>query len=184
MPRLAKRFTVIATDLRGVSGSTSTQGSYDAANMAEDVYQLVLTLKLELLYIVGHDIGGMVAYAFLRRYPEHPWGDDSRSSNSWNLNFGKFTQSEVAHSVQSYATSEQLHSAFEMYRAFPANVQFNKTQRDRNEVPLFLAGGAGSPFAKLVPKIAEGLRASGLIRVQTELITDSIHYVVADQPEA
>jgi pimeloyl-ACP methyl ester carboxylesterase len=118
MPRLAKRFTVIATDLRGVSGSTSTQGSYDAANMAEDVYQLVLTLKLERLYIVGHDIGGMVAYAFLRRYPEHPRGDDSRSSNSWNLNFGKFTQSEVVHSVQSYATPEQLNLAFEMYRPF------------------------------------------------------------------
>jgi hypothetical protein len=67
---------------------------------------------------------------------------------------------------------------------FPANVQFNRTQRDPNEVPLFLAAGAGSPFAKLVPKIAEGLRASGLTRVETELIPDSIHYVVADQPEA
>ena len=134
MPRLAKRFTVIATDLRGVSGSTSTQGSYDAANMAEDVYQLVLTLKLERLYIVGHDIGGMVAYTFLRRYPQSiRGGDESRSSNSWNLNFGKFTQSEVAHSVQSYATSEQLHSAFEIYRAFPANV-CNLTRRNAIEM--------------------------------------------------
>jgi hypothetical protein len=66
MPRLAKRFTVIAVDLRGVGGSTAMQGGYDAANMAEDVHQLAAALKLERAYIVGHDIGGMVAYAFVR----------------------------------------------------------------------------------------------------------------------
>jgi hypothetical protein len=70
IPRLAKRFTVIAVDLRGVGGSTATPGSYDAVNMAEDVYQLASTLKLEHVYIIGHDIGGMVTYAFVRRYPQ------------------------------------------------------------------------------------------------------------------
>jgi pimeloyl-ACP methyl ester carboxylesterase len=74
MPRLAKRFTVIVVDLRGIGRSTSTQGGYDAANMAEDVYQLVSTLKLERVYIVGHDIGGMVTYAFVRRYPRSTRG--------------------------------------------------------------------------------------------------------------
>jgi pimeloyl-ACP methyl ester carboxylesterase len=58
MPRLAKRFTVIAVDLRGIGGSTATAGGYDAADMAEDVHQLISTLKLEHVYIVGHDIGG------------------------------------------------------------------------------------------------------------------------------
>ncbi len=37
------------------------------------------------------------------------------------FNFGKFTRSEVAHYVTAYATPAQLHAAFEMYRAFPAN---------------------------------------------------------------
>ena len=74
MPRLAKRFTVIVVDLRGIGRSTSTQGGYDAANMAEDVYQLVSTLKLERVYIVGHDIGGMVTYAFVRHYPRSTRG--------------------------------------------------------------------------------------------------------------
>jgi hypothetical protein len=36
MPRLAKQFTVIAGDLRGVGGSAASAGGYDAANMAED----------------------------------------------------------------------------------------------------------------------------------------------------
>jgi pimeloyl-ACP methyl ester carboxylesterase len=65
MPQLAKRFTVIAVDLRGAGGSTATPGGY----MAEDVYQRVSALELERVYVVVHDIGGMVAYAFVRRYP-------------------------------------------------------------------------------------------------------------------
>src|SRR6202023_2430638 len=70
MPQLAKRFTVISVDLRGVGGSTATPGGDDAANMAEDVYQLASALKLEHVYIIGHDIGEMVTYAFVRRYPQ------------------------------------------------------------------------------------------------------------------
>jgi pimeloyl-ACP methyl ester carboxylesterase len=38
--------------------------------MAEDVHQLAEHLHLDHVYVVGHDIGGMVAYAFVRRYPE------------------------------------------------------------------------------------------------------------------
>jgi pimeloyl-ACP methyl ester carboxylesterase len=224
MPRLAKQFTVIAVDLRGVGGSTATSGGYDAANMAEDVHQLASALKLERVYIVGHDIGGMVAYAFVRRYPEVTRGamildeplpgiegwDESQSGPSvWHvgfmqvpglaeklvagrhadylgyfLNFGKFTPSEVTRSLKAYATPAQLHAVFEMYRAFPANVKFNAAQREPNDVPLFVAAGDGSPFVKLIPKIAEGLRANGCTHVETGLVPHSVHYVVADQPEA
>jgi pimeloyl-ACP methyl ester carboxylesterase len=69
MPRLAKRFTIVAVDLRGIGGSTATPAGYDAANMAEDIRRLLSTLKLGSVFIVGHDIGGHVAYAFVRRYP-------------------------------------------------------------------------------------------------------------------
>ena len=57
MPRLAKQFTVVAVDLRGIGRSAATSNGYDAANMAEDIHQLVSTLKLERAFIVGHDIG-------------------------------------------------------------------------------------------------------------------------------
>jgi pimeloyl-ACP methyl ester carboxylesterase len=74
MPDLAKRFTVLALDLRGVGGSRPTQRGYDAANLARDVRALVQRLKLERPFIAGHDIGGMVAYAlpgcFLTRREE------------------------------------------------------------------------------------------------------------------
>lgn len=70
MPRLAKKFTVVAVDLRGVGGSTPTANGYDKANLAEDIYQLTRHLGLDGVYVAGHDIGGMVAYAFVRRYPQ------------------------------------------------------------------------------------------------------------------
>jgi pimeloyl-ACP methyl ester carboxylesterase len=224
MPRLAKQFTVIAVDLRGVGGSIATPGGYDAANMAEDIYQLAAALKLERVYIVGHDIGGMVAYAFVRRYPQATrgamildvplpgidgWDEIQGHPAMWHVrfmqvpglpeklvagrqadyfryffNFGKFTPSDVAHFVNAYATPAQLHAVFEMYRAFPANAQFNAAQRGPNDVPLLLAAGDGSPFAQLVPKMAEGLRAYECARVETGLIRGAVHYVVEDQPEA
>ena len=103
---------------------------------------------------------------------------------SYFLNFGKFTPSEIAHYEKAYASPAQLHAAFEMYRAFPANAQFNAAQRGPNDVPLFLAAGDGSSFARLVPKMAEGLRANGCTQIETGLIRGSVHYVAADQPEA
>jgi hypothetical protein len=44
-----------------------------------------------------------------------------------------------AHYLQAYGTDLQLHAVFEMYRAFPANAQFNFAQRGPNDVPLFFA---------------------------------------------
>jgi len=220
MPRLAKRFTVIAVDLRGIGGSGATPGGYDAANMAEDIHQLVSALKLERVYVVGHDIGGMVTYAFVRRYPQTArgamildvpipgiagWDESQSGPGVWHVgfmqvpglpeklvagrqadyldyffNFSKFAPGDRAHYVKAYAALEQLHAAFEMYRAFPANA----AQKGPNDVPVFLAAGDGSPFAKLVAKMAEGLRASGWAHVETGLIAGAVHYVVEDQPDA
>jgi pimeloyl-ACP methyl ester carboxylesterase len=102
MPLLAKQFTVVAVDLRGIGGSAVTTDGYDAANMAEDVHQLVERLHLEHVYVVGHDIGGMVAYAFARRYPETsrgvmmldiplpglgPWDAVKADPITWHMNF-------------------------------------------------------------------------------------------------
>jgi pimeloyl-ACP methyl ester carboxylesterase len=69
MPRLASQYRVVAVDLRGIGGSKSTEGGYDAATMAEDVHQLAQTLGLDRAYIVGHDFGGWVAYALARLHP-------------------------------------------------------------------------------------------------------------------
>jgi pimeloyl-ACP methyl ester carboxylesterase len=102
MPLLTTQFTVVAVDLRGLGGSIPTEDGYDAANMAEDVHQLAEHLHLEHVYVVGHDIGGMVAYAFARRYPETsrgvmmldtplpglgPWDAVKANPITWHINF-------------------------------------------------------------------------------------------------
>ena len=69
MPLLAKKFTVIAVDLRGIGQSAARSGGFDAGTMASDIHGLIAKLKLERVYIVGHDVGGIVTYAYMRKYP-------------------------------------------------------------------------------------------------------------------
>jgi pimeloyl-ACP methyl ester carboxylesterase len=70
IPELSRHFTVVAVDLRGIGGSKPTQGGYDAMNLAADIRGLVGKLELDRPYIAGHDIGGLVAYAYGRAYPD------------------------------------------------------------------------------------------------------------------
>ncbi|GAA4610711.1 alpha/beta hydrolase [Actinoallomurus liliacearum] len=71
MPPLAERFRVIAVDLRGMGGSDRPAGGYDKKTMAGDILGLVRHLGHETVHIAGHDIGGMVAYAFAANHPAH-----------------------------------------------------------------------------------------------------------------
>jgi pimeloyl-ACP methyl ester carboxylesterase len=102
MPRLAKRFTVMALDLRGIGQSSIASGGYDADTLAKDVYELAKTQKLDHIYIVGHDLGGQVAYAFARRYPSvtrgamlldaplpgiDGWDDVDHDPSVWHIHF-------------------------------------------------------------------------------------------------
>lgn len=104
MPQLARRYRVVAVDLRGIGGSTPTEGGYDAATMAEDVYQLSRTLELNRPYVVGHDYGGRVAYAYARLHPDtvrgamvvstpiagiDPWDTFKVSPEVWHFGFHK-----------------------------------------------------------------------------------------------
>ena len=70
MPLLAERHTVVVPDLRGAGGSAKPSSGYDKKSMAVDIYELVASLKLEGVRIVGHDIGLMVAYAYAAQFPE------------------------------------------------------------------------------------------------------------------
>ena len=70
MPLLASRYTIIAPDLRGIGDSEKPQSGYDKRNVAEDIYQLVQALGYDRVCLVGHDIGGMVAYAYATAYPD------------------------------------------------------------------------------------------------------------------
>lgn len=64
MPALAQRYTVIAPDLRGLGDSSRPLTGYDGRTVAEDIYQLVRQLGYERIFLVGHDVGGWMAYAY------------------------------------------------------------------------------------------------------------------------
>jgi pimeloyl-ACP methyl ester carboxylesterase len=69
MPRLAKRLTAVAVDLPGVGKSGPAANGYDTAHMATDIHALAAVLNLERPYIVGHDLGGLTTYAYVRQFP-------------------------------------------------------------------------------------------------------------------
>lgn len=102
LPALAGSGTVIAPDLRGAGTSTVTPAGYDAATLAEDIHGLVAGLGLRNVFVVGHGVGGMVAYAYARRYPDEltgialldtalpglgPWAEIKDGPDGWIMGF-------------------------------------------------------------------------------------------------
>ena len=69
MPALAKNYTVIAPDLRGLGDSSKPPTGYDGNTAAEDIHQLVAKLGFKTIFLVGHDIGTQVAYSYAAAHP-------------------------------------------------------------------------------------------------------------------
>jgi pimeloyl-ACP methyl ester carboxylesterase len=228
MPRLAKAFTVIAIDTRGVGRSTAPPGTFDATDVARDIRQLARLLKLEPIYVVGHDNGGIVAYTFARLYPQvargvmvldsplpgiEPWDQVKADPSLWHFGFHQtphlperllagrqfiyfreffdrlaldrraISDIDVRHYAKAYSTSAQLRAGLEFYRrAYPAAEQFNATERSALDVPIVLAGGDHA-MGMLLPRLAESLRKHGCANVTVEVVTNSGHWVVDEQPE-
>lgn len=102
MPLLAENFTVLAPDLRGVGGTDAPPTGYDKATLAEDLHAFIAVLKPANVVIVGHDIGGMAAYAYARLYPREaagiaildvplpgvgPWSQIKTDPRAWHFGF-------------------------------------------------------------------------------------------------
>lgn len=109
MPLLANRFTVIAPDLPGIGGSAAPEGgasapttAFEKVALARDIHAFVATLGAKRVVLVGHDIGGMVAYGYARLYPDElagvaildvpvpgvaPWDVVKTMPEAWHFNF-------------------------------------------------------------------------------------------------
>jgi pimeloyl-ACP methyl ester carboxylesterase len=71
MPALAKNYTVIAPDLRGLGYSSKPPTGYDGNTTAEDIYQLVSQLGFSKIFLVAHDIGAQTAYSYTAGHPSN-----------------------------------------------------------------------------------------------------------------
>ena len=69
MPTLAEKYTVIAPDLRGLGDSSRPVTGYDLRTLSGDIRGLVRHLGLGSIRLVGHDLGGPVAYAYAAQWP-------------------------------------------------------------------------------------------------------------------
>jgi pimeloyl-ACP methyl ester carboxylesterase len=97
---LAKNYTVVVPDLRGIGRSSRPAGGYDKKTQAADIRAVVTTLGYDRTSVVSHDIGIMVAYAYAARYPDKverlvvmdaplpgiaPWDDIVRMPALWHF---------------------------------------------------------------------------------------------------
>ncbi len=69
MPALARKFRVIAVDLRGMGGSEKPAAGFDKKTMATDVHELIKKLGYTKVGLAGHDIGSQVAFSFAANFP-------------------------------------------------------------------------------------------------------------------
>src|SRR6188472_3764346 len=69
MPALAKNYTVIVPDLRGLGDSSKPLTGYDGKTTAEDIHQLVSQLGFKQIFLVGHDVGSQPAYSYAAAHP-------------------------------------------------------------------------------------------------------------------
>jgi pimeloyl-ACP methyl ester carboxylesterase len=69
MSALAKNYTVIIPDLRGLGDSSKPVTGYDGKTVAEDIHQLVSQLRFKQIFLVGHDVGSQPAYSYAAAHP-------------------------------------------------------------------------------------------------------------------
>ena len=74
VPLLENTFDLILPDLRGFGESTTVDLPYTMDDYASDVAKLLDQLDIQKTAIAGHSMGGYVALAFARLYPERVSG--------------------------------------------------------------------------------------------------------------
>jgi pimeloyl-ACP methyl ester carboxylesterase len=108
MPGLARGFTVVVADPRGVNLSDRATGGYDAGNLAADLVALMQALGHPRFAVIGHDLGMPIGYAMASDHPEQvarlavaeatipgispfppPWGPARVNDRLWHFGFNR-----------------------------------------------------------------------------------------------
>src|ERR1700675_2788055 len=94
--------TVVVPDLRGIGKSSKPEGGYDEKTQAKDIRAVVTELGYDKAFVVAHDIGITVAYAYAALYSDkvlrlvvmdapipgiEPWSEVVLNPGVWHFNF-------------------------------------------------------------------------------------------------
>ncbi|MFF3142314.1 alpha/beta fold hydrolase [Streptomyces sp. NPDC057927] len=70
MPELARHYTVIAVDQRGIGLTEKPKSGYDTATLANDLVALMDALGHQRFAVAGHDTGLIISYALAADHPQ------------------------------------------------------------------------------------------------------------------
>jgi pimeloyl-ACP methyl ester carboxylesterase len=102
MHLMSNKAHVVTMDLPGIGASPAPPRSGDKRTLARYVHGVINALGLKEVTLVGHDIGGMIVYAYLRSYPSQlkgavimnvaipgvdPWEEIKHNPAVWHFGF-------------------------------------------------------------------------------------------------
>lgn len=102
LPLMADKTHAIAIDLPGIGESPTPPSANDKRTIAKYVRGVIEALGLRDVTLVGHDVGGIIAYAYLRVYPGEleaavlmniavpgvdPWNAVKSDKRIWHFSF-------------------------------------------------------------------------------------------------
>lgn len=225
---LSRNYRVLVPDLPGIGDSPDAPPKGDKRLLAEIIKSVIRSCELTNTVVVGHDVGGQIAFSMLRNCPEvlagavimsvavpgvAPWDSVIRNPRIWHFAFhdvpalpeklvagnqrayfdfffdvlskrkSMITSEARDRYAAAYARLESLKAGFDWYRAFARDAEDNaRSTAQMGGVPvLYLRGSAETGE---LSDYLQGLRAAGLSNVEADVIPDSGHFTLDENPGA
>jgi pimeloyl-ACP methyl ester carboxylesterase len=153
----ADRYTTYAYDLRGFGDSSKPADGYNYRQHAEDLHELLKSLKLTRAVIIGHSIGGQIAQEFVIRYPSEVLALVTSGSLARSLPPAGYSDA-IRVRVESYGTPEQNKKVLEA--AVPR--YFDQRNVSNEDIQQFVAVAMKSSTAALREQLVDIFTAPAL----------------------
>jgi len=174
---LAARARVVRFDLRGLGSTTATPGPYLMEQLAGDVVEVLDALDIERATVVGHSLGGYVAFAFFRMFAERCAGLGFVCSRAGA------DSTEQAANRRALADRVEREGTAPLVEAFVPKYFAPEVYRDRAE----LVARAGGIVERTDPRGAAAMLRGMAERVDCQDLFEEMHlpvHVVAGAKDA
>lgn len=176
IPVFAKHFRVIAIDTRGQGRSTDlSTGAYSYDSFAQDLYQVLTTMELKKVNIVGWSDGGNTALSFNLAHPE---AINKIVTIGANLNPSGIKDSLLlSFKNQLAAANPSKNSRLISLMLTQPHITAEQLQQITN--PVLVIAGSND----VIKSEHTQLIAAQLSKAKLQIIPNSTHYVPFEQPD-